>query len=129
MTYSHRALRVGLLGGIAASCLAFGPAAVAADVTHLRLLNAKTEPQNWLMTYGTFDAYRESGLNQINRTNVRNLVPKYVVGLGMPSGAGVPLGQSTPLVDDGFMYVTTGRGEVIKIDVRNGSRGTVLWRY
>ncbi|MEO8127638.1 MAG: hypothetical protein ABI822_11140, partial [Bryobacteraceae bacterium] len=42
----------------------------AADVTTQRLNNAAKEPQNWLTYSGTYNAWRYSPLDQINKSNV-----------------------------------------------------------
>ncbi len=57
----------------------FATAAVAADVTQERLLNAANEPQNWLMVHRDYDNSRHSPLKDINRTNVKDLKPKFIV--------------------------------------------------
>ena len=36
--------------------------------------------------------------------------------------------QSTPLVEDGFMYVVDQWGVLYKIDVRSGDVGRIIWR-
>jgi alcohol dehydrogenase (cytochrome c) len=36
--------------------------------------------------------------------------------------------EATPLVDDGFMYMTDVWGVVYKIDVRSGTQGRILWK-
>ena len=87
----------------------------AADVTPQRLLNADKEPQNWLMVNKDYSSHRYSELDQINKDNVKNLHVAFTVALGGVNGVGaMALGghQSTPLVDDGFMYVVDGCGAV-----------------
>src|SRR5580698_2112552 len=82
--------------------------ALAGDVTSQRLLNPDKEPQNWLMVNKDYSAHRYSELDQINKDNVKNLHVAFTVALGGVNGSGFnPLGghQSTPLVNDGFMYV------------------------
>src|SRR5690349_2436796 len=89
--------------------------ALAADVTPDRLMNPDKEPQNWLMVNKDYNSHRYSELNQINKDNVKNLRPVFTVALGGVNGIGfMALGghQSTPLVNDGFMYVVDGFGAV-----------------
>src|ERR1700722_7528370 len=96
--------------------------ALAGEVTSDRLMNADKEPQNWLMVNKDYSSHRFSGLDQINRDNVKNLHVAFTVALGGVNGIGfVPLGghQSTPLVNDGFMFVVDGFGAVYRIDVRD----------
>ena len=100
----------------------------AADVTQARLLNADREPQNWLHTMQNYSSHRYSRLNEINRTNAKNLRVAYAVGIG---GTGGPQGtidiQGAPIVDDGMMFVADGFGNVYKIDVRNPRQGLIQW--
>src|SRR6266446_4743331 len=91
----------------------------AAEVTPDRLINADKEPHNWLMNHRTYDAQRHSPLDKINKSNVKNLKLAFAVALGGTS-ANENL-VATPLVDDGFMYVTDAWGVVYKIDVRSGT--------
>src|SRR3984957_399587 len=102
----------------------------AADVTSQRLLNADKEPQNWLMVNKDYSAHRYSTLDQINKDNVKNLHVAFTGALGGENGVGaMALGghKSTPLVDDGFMYVVYGFGAVYKIDVRDPAAAKITW--
>src|SRR6266566_9661821 len=96
----------------------------AADVTYERLLNP--EPQNWLTHHRDYGAQRHSPLEQINKSNIKNLKLLFAVPLGGKS-AGESI-EATPLVDDGFMYMVDSWGVVSKIDVRSGTSGTILWK-
>src|SRR6266550_5571743 len=110
---------------LAASILAAAPA-LAADVTPERLLNPDREPHNWLMNHRSYDAQRFSPLAKINKDNVKNLKLAYAVAIG---GTSVNENlQSTPLVEDGFMYVVDQWGVLYKIDVRSGDMGRIVWR-
>jgi alcohol dehydrogenase (cytochrome c) len=97
---------------------------MAADVTYERLRNP--EPQNWLMNHHDFSSQRYSPLDSINKTNVKNLKLAFTVPLG--GKAGNEYIEATPLVDNGFMYITDAWGVVYKIDVRSGTQGKVLWK-
>jgi alcohol dehydrogenase (cytochrome c) len=96
----------------------------AADVTYERLRNP--EPQNWLMNHRDFGSQRFSPLNQITKANVKNLKLAFAVPLG--GKAGNEYVEATPLVDNGFMYITDVWGVVYKIDVHPGRQGQVLWK-
>src|SRR5271169_979072 len=120
--------RVGLLAStmLASTSLL----AMAGDVTTPRLLNADKEPQNWLMVNKDYAAHRFSELDQINKNNVKDLHVAFTVALGGVEGLGkVPLGghQSTPLVDDGSMFVVDGFGAVYRIDVREPAKARIAW--
>src|SRR3984893_7324825 len=114
--------RIALLAG---NMLAASPV-LAADVTPERLLNPDKEPQNWLMNHRTYDGQRYSPLARISRDNVKNLKLAYAVPLG--GGAGNEFTVATPLVEDGFLYVTDSWGVLYKIDTTSGDTGRIVWR-
>lgn len=106
-----------MLGGAVLAAGSLG--LLAADVTFERLLNP--EPHNWLMVHQDYTAQRHSSLDQINKSNIKNLRLQFAVAIGGTSpNEGL---QVTPLVDDGYMYVIDGWGVVYKIDVRSGNHG------
>jgi alcohol dehydrogenase (cytochrome c) len=100
--------------------------AVAAEVTPERLLNADKEPQNWLMNHRTYDGQRFSPLAQITRGNVKALRLAYAVSLG--GGSPNEYGEATPLVEDGYLYLTDSWGVLYKIDGTAGDVGRIVWR-
>jgi alcohol dehydrogenase (cytochrome c) len=120
-----------LLARTCAVALALGSAAVHAEVTAERLLNAGTEAEagNWLMNHKNYDSNRFSTLDQINAGNVAGMHLAFAVPLGgmERNGLGLGRGESTPLVDNGFMYVSDPWGTPYKIDVSSGTVGKVLW--
>jgi alcohol dehydrogenase (cytochrome c) len=120
--------RAGLL---ASAVLATTPlTALAGEVTPQRLMNPDKEPQNWLMVNKDYASHRYSELNQINKDNVKDLHLAFTVALGGVNGVGfVAMGghQSTPLVNDGFMYVVDGFGAVYRIDVRDPASARITW--
>ena len=104
--------------------------AAAGEITEERLLNAPSESQNWLHHHGSYAAQRYSALEAINKENVKNLKPVWTFALGGIEGGGIwPHGglEGTPVVEDGFMYVTDGWGSVYKLDVRDGP-GKLVWK-
>jgi alcohol dehydrogenase (cytochrome c) len=121
--------RVGLLAS--ALLASTSVLAMAADVTSDRILNADKEPQNWLTVNKDYASHRYSELDQINKSNVKDLHVAFTVALGGVQGAKkFPTGghQSTPLVDDGAMYVVDGWGVVYRIDVRDPAKaGKIAW--
>jgi alcohol dehydrogenase (cytochrome c) len=112
------------LAAVCTSLALLSPGARAADVTYQRLLNP--EPQNWLMNHHDFGAHRYSALDIINKTNAKNLKLAFAVAIGGTSGNENL--EATPLVEDGFMYMTDAWGVVYKIDVRSGTIGRVVWK-
>jgi alcohol dehydrogenase (cytochrome c) len=97
-----------------------------ADVTSDRLINADKEPQNWLMNHRTYDAQRYSPLDKINTSNVKSLKLAYAVAIGGTST--IENLQSTPLAEDGYLYVVDQWGVLYKIDGRSGDVGRIVWR-
>src|SRR5260370_9827381 len=100
-TTRARSIRMALLaGGVMLVTLP----ALAADVTHERLVNADKEPHNWLMNHRTYDGQRFSPLTRINKDTIKNLKLAYAVPLG--GGAGNEWNDATALAGAGFLYIT-----------------------
>lgn len=91
------------------------------NVTNDRLLKAGSETANWLMYGRDYTNQRFSPLKQVTRANVKNLVPAWTFQTGVPDGL-----QSTPLVVDGVIYLTTSWNHVFAIDARTGRE---IWHY
>lgn len=91
------------------------------DVPSARLLAPEADAGNWLQYGRDFGNQRFSPHESINRRNVRNLVPVWSFQTGVPDGL-----QSTPLVVDGVMYLTTSWNHVFAIDARTGAE---IWHY
>jgi alcohol dehydrogenase (cytochrome c) len=123
MAQRKGSIRIALL---ASSMLAIAVPALAAEVTAQRLLNPDKEPQNWLMNHRSYDGQRFSPLARINKGNVKGLRLAYAVPLG--GSGGMEVIHATPLVEDGFLYITDGWGVLYKIDVTSGDVGRVVWR-
>ena len=111
---------------LAAGTALIATTAFTADVTPDRLVNADREPQNWLMNHRTYDGQRFSPLTRIDRGNVKNLKLAYAVPLG--GSAGNESNEATPLVEDGFLYITDSWGVLYKIDGASGDVGHIVWR-
>ena len=111
---------------LAGSMLVAAFPALAAEVTQQRLLNPNQEPQNWLMNHRSYDGQRFSPLARINKANVKGLRLAYAVPLG--GAAGMEVIHATPLIEDGFLYITDGWGVLYKIDVTSGDVGHIVWR-
>jgi alcohol dehydrogenase (cytochrome c) len=127
MKRSNHAMRTAVLAGASAFVIGFTIAwpTLAADVTPDRLVNADKEPHNWLMNHRTYDAQRYSPLARINKGNVRGLKLTYAVALG--GSAGNEYNEATPLVEDGFIYITDSWGVLYKIDGTAGDVGRIVW--
>ena len=106
----------------AAALLLAAGLALGEEVDSARLDRAVDEPQNWLTYYGTYDSWRYSPLDQINRSNIEQLRPVWAFESGVTDG-GL---QAAPLVVDGTMYVSTAWNHVFALDAATGEQ---VWRY
>jgi hypothetical protein len=123
MTKRNNSIRIALL---VSSALTMASSAFAGEVTPERLIDANQEPHNWLMNHRTYDGQRFSPLARIAKDNVKNLKLAYAVPLG--GSTGNQWLEATPLVEDGFLYITDAWGVLYKIDVRSGDVGRIVWR-
>src|SRR5829696_2877078 len=99
------------------------------DVTYERILNARSEPENWLTYYGAYDGQRYSPLDQINKDTVKQLTPAWVFqagSVGLHSGKSTYSFEVSPLVVDGVMYISGWDGWVWALDAQKGG---ILWQY
>ena len=108
-----------LLTGLLSSFASAQPPPSYEPVTNERLLNP--EPGNWLMYRRTYDSWGYSPLDQINTKNVTKLVPAWTFSTGVEEGH-----QSPPLVNNGVMFITTPKNQVLALDAK---KGDLLWRY
>jgi quinohemoprotein ethanol dehydrogenase len=101
---------------------AVAPSAGKAAVNAARLTAADSEPGNW-MSYGrTYDEQRFSPLEQINAQNVSGLHLAWHYDLD----AAHRVQESTPIVVDGVMYLTTAWSKVFALDPASGKE---LWVF
>ncbi len=123
----HIALAVGILA--LGACSDGGKAPVAAsastaknaNVDDARLLAADKDGANWLSYGRTSDEQRFSPLTDVSDANVDKL------GLAWSSDLDTARGQeATPIVVDGFMYVSTAWSMVKAYDAATGKP---LWAY
>jgi alcohol dehydrogenase (cytochrome c) len=78
------------------------------------------------MNHRSYDSQRYSPLARINKDNVKSLKIAYAVAIG-GTATNENL-QSTPLAEDGYLYVVDVWGAVYKIDGRSGDMGRIVWR-
>ena len=90
-------------------------------VTWERLVNAESEPENWMMYSGTLDSQRYSRLDQINTDNVTELEMKWSYQIPVIDRA-----ETVPTVVDGVMFITEAPSNLTAVDARTGR---VYWRY
>ena len=88
-------------------------------VTDARLKNP--EPGNWLQYRGNYGGWGYSPLDKVNVNNVGKLQLAWSLSTGQTEGH-----QAPPIVNNGFMYVTTPGAQVIAIEAKTGRE---IWRY
>lgn len=125
------ALAMGLLlsvaivagGAMSESAAAASPerAALAANVTAKRLVNAAREPGQWMTYGGTYSEQRFSSLKQINSSNVGRLGLKWYADYETNQDQ-----HGSPLYIDGVIYVSTARDVLYAFDAKTGKQ---LWKY
>jgi alcohol dehydrogenase (cytochrome c) len=96
-------------------------AALSAQVTSERLLNARQEPQNWLTYSGDYNGQRHSPLTDITTDNAKNLELQWVF-----QARSLEKFEATPLVVDGIMYTVQAPNDIVAIDAVTGK---VFWIY
>lgn len=109
--------------GLALSALCGGAwASEEAGVTQDMLLDAQNRPDMWVHYGRNYGGWRYAPMDQINRTTVKRLVPKWVYQTGV-SGGGFEVSAVT---FENKLYITTPNSHLICVDARDGS---VVWRY
>jgi alcohol dehydrogenase (cytochrome c) len=77
---------------------------------------------DWNYHGGTQFAWRYSALDQVNKTNVKKLAPAWAFQTG-----DYEMGlQSTPIVADGVLYLSTSRSQVYALDAASGR---LIWQF
>ena len=106
---------------LAAAAVAFALPARADDMTDARMKAAGSDSGNWLLHGRDYSNQRFSPLDQVNTGNVNRLVPKFIYQTGIAGTF-----QTTPIVADGVMYLSTPFSNVVAIDAKTGKE---IWRY
>jgi len=92
-----------------------------ANVDEARLVAADEHPGQWMSHGRTYSEQRFSPLTQINTENVSQLGLTWYADFDTRRGQ-----ESTPLVIDGVVYVTTAWSKVYAFDAKTGKE---LWKY
>lgn len=85
------------------------------------LLHADKDANNWLHYGKDYQGTRFSQLTQVNRANVRKLVPKWNLSFGVNDAQ-----DSQTTVVNGRVYVTSSQNKVFSLD---GVTGKMIWKY
>ncbi|MCB1645473.1 MAG: PQQ-dependent dehydrogenase, methanol/ethanol family [Pseudomonadales bacterium] len=86
-----------------------------------RIINADSEPGNWLAHGRTYDESRYSPLKQINDTNVSQMGLAWYFDTGTDRGL-----EASPIVVDGVMYTSGSWSVVFANDARTGE---LIWKH
>ena len=127
MKYSIKTAVAAGLALIAAALVVSGAAAPArraigaAAVNATRHLNANSEPGTWMSAGRTYDEQRYSPLTLINQSNVKNLSLAWYGDIDTTNAQ-----ESTPVIVDGALYVTTNWSIVKAYNAKTGEK---LWEY
>ena len=92
-----------------------------ATVTQDMMNRAGSDANNFLHTNGNYAQTRYYPASQINTSNVKNLRPAWIFQTEV-----VESQETTPLVIDGVMYITTSFNHVYALDAASGSQ---IWHY
>jgi len=91
------------------------------SVSQEQLNAAASDENNFLHTNGNYDQTRFYPGKQINKSNVGNLRPAWIFQTEVKESL-----ETTPIVVDGVMYVTTSFNHVYAIDAKTGEQ---FWHY
>ena len=92
------------------------------SVTNEMLLSSQDDQESWLMYGRDYRSWRYSELTQVNTENVNRLVTKWAFQIGTRYDKF----ESTPIVVDGMMFITTPYSSIYAVDARTGKE---IWRY
>ena len=92
-----------------------------ANINQERIINADNEPGSWLSHGRNYEEQRYSPLVQINKDNIDNL--ELAWSFDMSSTRAL---ESTPIVVDGIMFLTSEWSIVYAIDAKTGNE---VWYY
>jgi alcohol dehydrogenase (cytochrome c) len=121
LTSSSRNFLGRFCAAIGVAALLAPPAFAQRPVTDAMLLNAGMDARNWIMAPRDYANTRHSPLAQVNADNVKKLVPVWSFSFGVLDAQ-----NTTPLVLDGVMYITSSHGRIFAVDAKSGA---MKWMY
>jgi alcohol dehydrogenase (cytochrome c) len=95
--------------------------AMVSPVTQAQLNAADKDGKNFLLTNGNYAQTRFYPAKQIDRDNVKNLHVAWIFQTDVKESL-----ETSPIVVDGVMYVTTSFSHVYALDAKTGAQ---LWHY
>ena len=97
------------------------PSSSIAQIDSQRIVEADSEPGNWLSYGRTYSEQRHSPLTQINKENVGQLELAWQMDMYTNRGL-----EASPIVVDGIMYMTSSWSVVYAVDAETGEE---IWSY
>jgi quinohemoprotein ethanol dehydrogenase len=91
-----------------------------------RVLNAPSEPENWVTLGGNYQMQHYSPLKEINKQNIKSLGLAWEYDASSRRGRTQRGLEATPIVVDGLMYTSGAWGVVYALDAKTGKE---IWRY
>ncbi|MBE9552131.1 MAG: PQQ-binding-like beta-propeller repeat protein, partial [Proteobacteria bacterium] len=82
---------------------------------------AESDGNNFLHTNGNYDQTRYYPARQVNVNNVKNLRPAWIFQTEIVESL-----ETTPIVVNGIMYITTSFNHVYALNARTGAQ---IWQY
>jgi len=110
-----------LFGMVASSFVALGAYAADTNVSQDMLSRAGNDSNNFLHTNGNYEQTRYYPNSQINTGNVKKLVPAWIFQTEIVDSL-----ETTPIIVNGVMYVTTSFNHVYALDAKTGEE---LWHH
>ena len=110
-----------LFGLVASSFFAFNANAADTNVSQDMLSKADSDGNNFLHTNGNYEQTRYYPNSQINTGNVKKLVPAWIFQTEVVESM-----ETSPLVVNGVMYVTTSFSHAYALDAKTGEE---IWHY
>ncbi len=95
--------------------------AMVSPVTQEQLNAAAKDAKNFLLTNGNYEQTRFYPAKQIDRANVKNLHVAWIFQTDVKESL-----ETSPIVVDGVMFVTTSFSHVYALDAKTGEQ---LWHY
>ena len=90
-------------------------------VTQDMMNRAGSDANNYLHTNGDYTQTRHYPASQINTSNVKNLRPAWIFQTEVVESL-----ETTPIIVDGVMYITTSFNHVYALDAATGAQ---IWHY
>ena len=110
-----------LFGLVASSFFALNANAADTNVSQDMLSKADSDGNNFLHTNGNYEQTRYYPNSQINTGNVKKLVPAWIFQTEVVESM-----ETSPLVVNGVMYVTTSFSHAYALDAKTGEE---IWHY